>query len=139
MNSLAKFAILLALLSGCRQTVSTSGNICESDDLNLLKVGVHGINDVYEILGTPSFKLTGNRVLYIGRRLEAVAFLEPKITSEKVVLVTFNQRGVLSDWQIVKLDHKSIVFDKGITPIKGTGRTSADHIFDNLIKAPKRK
>ncbi|MDR1032240.1 MAG: outer membrane protein assembly factor BamE [Holosporales bacterium] len=141
MNGLIRivFVFLLMFVSGCKPVISTSGNLCEADDLNNLKIGVHGVNDVYEILGTPSFKLDGNRVLYIGRRLRSISFFDPKVTEEKAVLVTFNQRGILSDWQIVELDHQKIVFDKAITPVRDTGRTHADHILDNLQKPGRRK
>ncbi|MDR1365842.1 MAG: outer membrane protein assembly factor BamE [Holosporales bacterium] len=135
----AVFVFSLMLLSGCKPTISTSGNLCESDDLNSLKIGVHSVNDVYEILGTPSFKLAGNRALYVGRRLRSISFFDPKVTEEKAILVTFNQRGILADWRVVELDHQKIAFDKAITPVRDTGRTHADHILDNLQRPGRRK
>ncbi len=127
-------SLLLMALIGCQPSINNSGNRCDSEDLKTLKVGIHNIDDVYSILGTPSFKFSSERVMYLGRNLKHVAFFRPTVSDEVAVVVSFNQYGLLKGYEIVKLSPKNINPDQTVTPVQGTGRNTADHILDNLHK-----
>ena len=75
----------------------------------------------------------GEKWLYISERTETLAFLEPKLKERKVLIFSFNKKGIVSKIEI--LDAES---GKEIQPVSRTTATSGSdfgffqQMFGNL-------
>jgi outer membrane protein assembly factor BamE (lipoprotein component of BamABCDE complex) len=92
--------IALSLLAAaCAPTYATRGNIADADRIAAIKVGTSTRDDVADMLGTPTAQGTfdANVWYYIGQKTEKIAFLKPDIVERKVVVVQFDDGGVVRD------------------------------------------
>ena len=83
----ALFALGVALLSaGCQHKVQVRGNIADDEIVSEIQPGVHGREDVIELLGSPSTVSTfqDSTWYYVGQLTEQFAFLQPEVVERKV-------------------------------------------------------
>jgi len=122
-------------LIGCTPKIDIRGNLPNPEILSEIKTGDHSRTEVEEILGTPSSvtMFDGEKWLYISERTETLAFLEPKLKERKVLIFSFNKKGIVSKIEI--LDAES---GKEIQPVSRTTATSGSdfgffqQMFGNL-------
>ena len=96
--------LLISTAAACSPIVAVHGNLVEPDRLAQVQQGVSRKNDVADVLGTPSATGTfdPNVWYYIGQRTEKTAFFAPEITERKVVVLHFDDGGVVR--QVDQLD-----------------------------------
>jgi outer membrane protein assembly factor BamE (lipoprotein component of BamABCDE complex) len=92
-SKIVSLLAVLATISGCIKTVKMLGYTPESDKFDQLVPGKTRKAVVKRELGSPSSISTYGKDTwyYISTEQESVAFLSPKIKSQKVVAIEFNE------------------------------------------------
>lgn len=98
-------ALLGLAVTACAPTVATRGNMTDPDAVAEIKTGASTRDQVAGLLGTPTSVGTFDQKVwyYIGQKTEKTAFFKPDVLERRVVVVSFNDAGVVSDVQT--LDH----------------------------------
>jgi outer membrane protein assembly factor BamE (lipoprotein component of BamABCDE complex) len=92
-----------------------------------------------QILGSPSTMatFTDHAWYYIGQRTEDYAFYRPKVIERQVVVVRFDDDGLVSEVKrLDKDDGKPIEMVDRTTPTVGRDLSLMQQIFGNLGKSP---
>ena len=133
----AAFAILL-LLTGCSFFEAQSqvrGHRVDADDLKELVPGTSTRADVTALLGSPTARATfdDNRWLYISAVTRPRIGRVQGVLSQNVVVLTFNDQGVLQN--IEKLNQNDalpVTVSSRTTPSPGTEATFMQQLFGNI-------
>ncbi len=79
----------------------------------------------------PLFK--GESWYYISEKTETKAFLPPKKTSRKVVIIRFNKQGIVKEIKAIGLkEARDIRMVERITPTAGQEMTILKQVFGNI-------
>lgn len=124
-------------LSGCAATMATRGNLVEDDRLASVREGISTRDEVAQNLGTPSATGTfdPNVWYYIGQKTEKTAFFNPDVVERRVVMVHFNDTGVVDKLETLGMDqaHAIEVVDR-TTPTAGHQLTMLEQLLGNVGK-----
>ncbi len=137
-KSMARLACGLGLavwLAGCTGTVSQRGNLLDPDRLQEIEPGRHDRQQVAEILGSPSTigTFSDKKWYYISRRTSRLAFLEPKILEQRVIVVTFDDSGVVENVRELTVEgRREIELVGRTTPTAGQGITVVQQLLGNI-------
>lgn len=128
-------ALVAAALAACAPIKHTHGYTPRAQQLEEIKVGLDTRDSVRNKLGRPSTlgALDDQDWLYISIRSESFAFFEPEVISQRVVMVSFDQDGVvrqvgdygLEDGRVVDLVSRT-------TPTSGRELTILQQAFQNI-------
>jgi outer membrane protein assembly factor BamE (lipoprotein component of BamABCDE complex) len=136
MVSLIAAVIAIGLVSsGCSPRLATRGNLPDPDLLKEIRPGVSSRNDVADLLGTPSsVAMFGDETwYYISERTETQAFFHPEVIERKVVIVSFDQQGMVRDIESRGLESaREIQPVERETPTVGTSMTIMQQLLGNL-------
>jgi outer membrane protein assembly factor BamE (lipoprotein component of BamABCDE complex) len=127
--------IVATLAAGCSPTIDTRGNLPDPDQVLKVQPGVDTKNEVAQLLGSPSTTGTFNndKWYYISTRTRSIAFLEPDIEDQQVLVVSFDKTGVVNDMKIIGLeDAKQITPSDRVTPTLGRHITILQQLLGNL-------
>ncbi|MGH6933416.1 MAG: outer membrane protein assembly factor BamE [Dongiaceae bacterium] len=93
-------------LGACATRVDTRGNLPDPDDVLAVHPGAQDKQQVAEILGTPSTLGTFDDKIwyYVSKRTETVAFFQPKVTDQQVVVITFDDLDMVEDVKLYGLE-----------------------------------
>lgn len=96
--ALVALSLILLPIAACAPIVNSRGNIPDPDALAEVKPGVQTREQVISLLGTPSNVSTfdDRTWYYISRKTETVAFFKPEPIDQQIVVVTFDDKGVVS-------------------------------------------
>jgi outer membrane protein assembly factor BamE (lipoprotein component of BamABCDE complex) len=102
------------VLAACQTRIDSRGYVPALEDIERIKAGVQGREEVREILGTPSSasNFTDDRWYYISRKTSSTAFFEPKVLEQNVVVVEFDETGLVKD-----LHHLALADGQIIDPV----------------------
>ena len=91
--------MLVLALAACQARIDNRGYVPTGDDLERVKAGVQGREEVQEILGSPSSISTfsDDRWYYISKKTSTTAFFSPKLLDQNVVVVEFDDGGLVKD------------------------------------------
>ncbi len=135
-KSVSLIAVLMLVgVTGCEETVHVRGNVPHSVDIAKIKKGFHKKRDIENILGTPSAVATFKKETwyYIGGRVKTVSFFRPEVLDRKVLVIHFNDRGVVD---AVEARDVPIVEDIKLvereTPTKGKELTILQQLIGNI-------
>ncbi len=126
---------LLALLAACEPTVASRGNILEPEKLAGITPGTSTREEVASRLGTPTYVSTFDDKIwyYIGRQTKQYSFLDPEVTEQKAVEVTFDDEGVVKTVQNLDLSQaEDITPVSRTTPTYGRDDTLIQQLLGNL-------
>lgn len=126
---------LAVALSACASRITTRGNLPDPDRLAEIQLGQHSRDQVAEILGTPSSTAVFDQETwyYVSERTATFAFFEPRVTRRKVVVLRFDEKGVVSDISTLGLKDGRIVKPvERETPTVGNELTFMDQLLGNL-------
>lgn len=134
-SRLLLIAAFAAALTGCAQFEDNTGVIARDRDIARLTPGEARKEDVAALLGGPSTIGTfdDNRWYYVGARATRLAFFDPNLQEQKVVVVEFEDDGVLR--RIRKLDEtdsRSISPVSRETPTAGAELTFIQQLLGNV-------
>jgi len=92
-------ALLGLAATACAPTVATRGNMTDPDAVASIRTGSTTRDQVASLLGTPTSVGTFDQNVwyYIGQKTEKTAFFKPEVLERRVVVVQFNDAGVVSD------------------------------------------
>jgi outer membrane protein assembly factor BamE (lipoprotein component of BamABCDE complex) len=141
-SSIARAAALglVLLLAGCGWLAPAPvvrGNHPEADELKELVPGTSTKQDVTALIGSPTAHATfdDNTWLYIGERTQKRVGTTPAVVSQKVVVMTFNDSGVLEHIDIKdKADAVPVSVIARTTPSPGTEASFLQQLFGNIGK-----
>jgi outer membrane protein assembly factor BamE (lipoprotein component of BamABCDE complex) len=135
-RTLASSLGLLALgLVACAPVVDQRGNLPDDAKLAQIQPGVTTKEAVSQLLGTPSSVATFNdrTWYYISRRTEQTAFFEPKVLDQQVVVVAFDDGGVVRDVERRNLaDGRPVDPSPRVTPSAGHELGILEQLVGNL-------
>ena len=124
------------LINACTPVVAQRGNMLEDYQMEEVKAGTSTRSDVLRNFGSPTTKSTfdSNVWYYIGQETEKKDILDPKVVKERVVLVAFNDEGIVETVQDVDRERMNIPYERSKTPTHGNDITIMQEFFGNLGK-----
>ena len=123
------------LLAACSPRVEIRGNLPDPDLLAELEIGALNKRQVEEMFGSPSSVSTfgDENWYYISERTETTAFYAPDVVDRKVVVIKFDDKGVVRDFASLGLeDGRIIELVERKTPTAGLEITFLQQLFGNL-------
>ena len=94
----AGFALALVLaVAACESRLTTHGHVPHAAGQPTIEPGVHDRDEVASLLGTPSVVAALDREtwVYVIQTREDFAFLETEITDQQVLVIAFDDSGVV--------------------------------------------
>jgi outer membrane protein assembly factor BamE (lipoprotein component of BamABCDE complex) len=122
-------------LAGCSGTIDQRGNLPDPAKLAEIQPGVTTKDAISQLLGTPSSVSTFNDKTwyYISRRTEQVAFFDPTVLDQEVVVVAFDDSGIVRDVARRTLtDGRAIEPSARETPAPGHELTFVEQLIGNV-------
>lgn len=138
--TLAVAAIALLAAGACSPRIDANGNRPDPERLAEITPGSHTRNDVAEILGSPSSVTLLDREtwFYISKRTEVVAFFAPEVTDQQVVIIRFDDQGVVEAVDSLGLeDRRDVRLVDRETPTTGNELTVVQQIVGNFGRFSK--
>jgi outer membrane protein assembly factor BamE (lipoprotein component of BamABCDE complex) len=130
-------ALASLALGGCDTIVDQRGFAPTPGSVEKLEVDTQSREDVIRLIGTPTAVATFNPNVwyYISQTQETWAFLQPEITEQKVLQLTFNESGRLTTLKNYDLkDGQDITMVSRVTPTAGKGLTILEQLLGNVGK-----
>ena len=135
--AMLKTAMILGavLLAGCSQIRQHKGVVLDPQISSAIQPGVDNKDSVEKALGRPSFvgQFTPNDWYYFSRDVNQVAFRNPKVVKQTVLVVHFDQKGNVAS---VQRTGKELVMNveptHRSTPTLGRKRTFFEELFGNI-------
>ncbi|MDX1710331.1 MAG: outer membrane protein assembly factor BamE [Rhodovibrionaceae bacterium] len=128
-------ACALLAAAACSDNISVHGNLPKERDINEIAIGLDDRSSVADRLGTPSTVSTfeDDKWYYIGSKMEKVAFMKPQVIDRKVLVVSFDDAGSVSDKSLYTLEDGRVIdlVDRE-TPTEGRELTILQQFFGNL-------
>ncbi len=124
-------------LGGCATKEYYYGYSFPIHDRQYLHIHKTTIGEVRQLMGSPTTESNfGNKVYYyVSQQQTRVAFLAPKVEQQRVLALTFDSKGVLSEIKDYTLnDALYVQFDEGDTRLKGSETHPLEQIMGNIGK-----
>lgn len=128
-------AALLLAAGACSPNVENHGNIPDPEIVTSIRIGKTNREQVSEMLGTPSAVSTFDKEswYYIGARTSQFAFLDPEILERKVLVVRFDEKGVVQQLgTLSKEDGREVQIVERKTPTRGRELTILEQLIGNI-------
>lgn len=124
----------IAVISACTPTQTTRGNTVEDYRLAEVVPGVSTKSNVLQSLGSPTTQapFDDNVWYYISQKTEKRGFMDPKIVDEKIVVVAFDEDGVVQIAQQVDADRLDVPRVRRKTPTGGNEVTVLQQLLGNV-------
>jgi len=125
---------LSGMVSGCTPVVAQHGNLVQDYQVEEIKEGVSSRYDVLRTMGSPTTQSTFNPDVwyYIGQETEKYGVLDQEITEEKILVVTFNDQGIVESIAPLDGDRVDIPYERSKTPTHGNKLTVMQQLLGNL-------
>lgn len=134
--ALTLVALLTAvMLGGCTMSPDLRGNNPDKKLLASIKPGVTDKASVTKLLGSPSSVATfdADTWYYISQELQSVAFFKPELRDEKVVTISFNNKGIVQKIAYLDMkDHRDVEPNPDKTPAPGREFTLLEQLIGNF-------
>lgn len=132
---LSTMALAALLASGCASNRAHKGAVIDPQLASAVQPGVDNKDSVTKLLGTPTLtgEFTPNDWYYVSRDTNELAFHNPHVTKQLVMLVRFDPKGNVASVQRTGKDlilnvnpsHRS-------TPTLGRKQSFFDQLFNNI-------
>jgi outer membrane protein assembly factor BamE (lipoprotein component of BamABCDE complex) len=128
-------ALAALLASGCASNHAHKGAVLDPQLMSSIQPGVDNKDSVQKLLGTPTLsgEFTPNDWYYVSRDTLQVAFRNPRVTRQQVMLVRFDQRGNVASLQRTG---KELVLGvepaQRHTPTLGRQKSFFEELFGNI-------
>lgn len=129
--------VLVAALSACTPQVATRGNLLEDYQMKEILPGLDGKEEVVRKIGSPTTvaPFNDNVWYYMGQRTEKKGILDPKITQERIVVISFNAiDGKVENVVERKDGREDVPIVQRTTPTSGNDFTFMQQMLGNLGK-----
>lgn len=134
-------AAVLAITGACSPRVDNHGNVPDKDKVAQIKPGQHTQQQVARLLGSPStIAAFDNRTwYYISKREETLAFFKPTVRDQQVLVIRFDQSGVVRDVKKYGLkDAKDVSLVARQTPTRSREPGLLRSLYATLLRGPLR-
>lgn len=123
-----------AVLAACTPTQATRGNIVEDFRMAEIVPGVSTRTSVLQSLGSPSTQapFDENVWYYIGQKTEKTGIFDPKVVDKKIVVVAFNNEGVVQTIEKVDAAEIDVPNVRRKTPTSGNEITVMQQLLGNV-------
>ena len=128
-------AVLGLLAAGCANNRAHKGAVIDPQMLSSVQPGVDNKDSVTKLLGTPTFsgQFTPDEWYYVSRDTNQLAFRNPRVTKQMVMLVRFDSAGNVAS---VQRTGKELVLGVNpshrATPTLGRKKSFFDELFGNI-------
>lgn len=126
----------VALVAACSPEKDVHGTLPDKELIAEIKPGQTRQEDVTRILGTPSATATFDKETwyYVGERTATLAFFRPEVLEHRVVVVRFDDAGVVRDVEQVDATKagKEVTPVGRETPTKGKELTIIQQLIGNV-------
>lgn len=121
-------------LGACSATQATRGNIVEDHRIATIKAGESSRTDVLRNLGSPTTQapFDDNIWYYIGQKTEKHGIFDPEVVEEKIVVVAFNEEGMVEQIEELDADRVDIPVVRRKTPTGGNEVTFMQQLLGNV-------
>ena len=126
--------LVAILVHACTPTKSNRGNLVENFRMEEVTPGVSTRNNVLKSLGSPTTiaPFDDNVWYYIGQKMEKKGIFDPEVVDEKVVRVSFNDKGILQTIEEIDSDRVTVPTVRRKTPTGGNDVTIAEQLLGNV-------
>jgi outer membrane protein assembly factor BamE (lipoprotein component of BamABCDE complex) len=134
-TTLAASAAFSLVLSACSSRIDQRGNLPDADVLANVEVGHINRQGVQDLLGTPSSVglFEGETWYYISERTEKTAFFDPVVLDRKVIVIKFDDKGIVSAMNTLTMDDaRRIEMVDRRTPTAGNEFGLLRQLFGNI-------
>ncbi len=127
-------AAALLAVSACAPVSATRGNYVETPDLEQVQPGRHTRSDVIRLIGSPTTvaPFDDNVWYYLGQQKEKRGVLDPEIKDERVIVVAFDETGLVESVRERDGDRIDIPVSDRATPTHGNDLTIMQQFLGNL-------
>ena len=128
-------ALAALLASGCATNRAHKGAVIDPQLATSIQPGVDNKASVTKLLGTPTLQgeFTPNDWYYISRDTNRLAFRNPRVTRQMVMLVRFDQAGTVASVQRTGKELILGVDPSGRhTPTLGRSKSFFEELFGNI-------
>jgi outer membrane protein assembly factor BamE (lipoprotein component of BamABCDE complex) len=125
----------LTAAAGCAPVRSHQGYLIDSELVNAIQPGIDNRQSVLATLGQPSFASQFNQGdwYYVARDSKNLAFRTPKVSSQLVLQISFDQGGNVSAVRRSGVDQVASIDPWGkTTPTLGKHRSFFEDLFGNI-------
>ncbi|MEX2199835.1 MAG: outer membrane protein assembly factor BamE [Dongiaceae bacterium] len=132
---IALFGCLCLLAASCGGKYDVRGNEPDPDKVLAVHPGIDTRQQVSQLLGTPSATGTfdPNTWYYVSKRTEQYAFFDPDIIDQEVLVVKFDDGGLVSDMYIYGVEDGRVVEPvERTTPTYGQELTIMQQLLGNF-------
>lgn len=132
-------AMIIAPITACTPTQNTRGNIVEDFRMAEVTPGISTRTNVLKSLGSPTTvaPFDDNVWYYIGQKMEKRGIFDPEVIEEKVVVVAFDDEGIVTTMQKIDADRVEVPLADGKTPTSGNEVTVLEQLLGNVGKFNK--
>ncbi len=126
---------ITGMLAACSPPVETRGNLPNPELLAEIQPGIHSQEEVIDLLGTPSSIATfdSKTWYYISKQTESFAFFEPEVLDQQVVIIEFDDGGLVKNIRLYNLeDGQTLEMVGRTTPTRGKELTFFQQLIDNF-------
>lgn len=134
-------ALLTIGAAACTPTQATRGNIVEDFRLAEIVPGVSSRTNVLQSLGSPTTQapFDDNVWYYIGQKTEKRGIFDPEVVDKKIVVVAFNEEGIVDTIENVDADQIDVHPVRRKTPTSGNDITVMEQLIGNVGRFNKSK
>ena len=132
-------ALVLLAVTACNPMVESRGNALDTDRVGQIEPGKFNRAQVASLLGTPSSvaPFDHNTWYYIGRRTEQLAFFQPETVDQKVIMVKFDDDGVVEEIRKFDGDEaREVDLVSRKTPTRGDELSLLGQLYKTLLSGP---
>ena len=134
-HKLTVLAAAILIIFNCSPRVDVRGNLPDPDLLANIEIGHITKRGVADLIGSPSSvsPFTSDTWYYVNERTETTAFFAPEIKERNVLVIRFDQAGVVRDVKTFGLeDARKIEIVGRVTPTAGKEFTILRQLFGNI-------
>ena len=135
-KALALTGLTAVMIAGCAPTHNVRGNIIEDYRLAEVQSGVDSRTEVLRKLGSPTTTapFDENVWYYLGQEVEKKGILDQRVIDERIIVVFFDEEGIVSDIQEVDNQRADLPYVRRKTPTSGNEVTFLQQLVGNLGK-----
>lgn len=139
-NRMNKIILLLAaLLAACTPMQARRGNMLEDYQVAQIIPTIHTRSDVLRLWGSPTTQapFNDNVWYYLGQDTEKRGILDAKVMKERIVVVAFDETGVVSHIEDLPPGRIDVAVARTKTATHGNDITFMQQLLGNLGKFNK--
>ena len=133
-NTFAALTVTIIAASACTPTTNVRGNIIQDFQISEVTPGYDSRTDVLKKMGSPTTKGTFDENIwyYIGQETEKRGILDPEVVKERIIMVTFNDEGLVETIQDMDNNRVDLPIAREKTPTSGNEITVMQQFLGNI-------